>query len=175
MTTQPEPKSQITKQPAVLKLVDGDPFFQRMSEVYDSLALRAYELFDGGGRHDGHDLEDWLRAESEMSHSTPVEVEEADNELIVRADMPGLLDKNIEVRVEPRRLIICGKREQSRQENKGRTLYNERKSDLVFRMLDLPEEVDPDHVTANLQDGRLEISLPKARPARKVPIAAKAA
>ena len=45
----------------------------------------------------------------------------------------------------------------------------------MFRVIDLSREVDPDTVKATLQDGTLEIALPKARPARKVPVAAKAA
>jgi HSP20 family protein len=105
----------------------------------------------------------------------PLEVDEANDELIVRADLPGFRDKEIEVRVEPRRLIISGKREQVRDEKRRKTVYSERRSDEVFRTLDLSEEIDPDKVKATLQDGTLEISLPKARPARKVPVSAKAA
>jgi HSP20 family protein len=168
-------KSHSVKQPSILKLMDDDPFFQRMRDVYDTLARRAYELFDGRGRQDGHDLEDWFRAESELLSPMPLEVDEANDELIVRADVPGFRDKEIEVRVEPRRLIISGKREQVRDEKKRKTVYSERRSDEVFRTLELSEEIDPDKVKATLQDGTLEISLPKARPARKVPVSAKAA
>jgi HSP20 family protein len=159
----------------MLKLMEDDPFFQRMREVYDTLARRAYELFDGRGRQDGHDLEDWFRAESELLSPMALEVDEDSDELIVRADLPGFRDKDIEVRVEPRRLIISGKREQIRDEKKRKTVYSERRSDEVFRTLELSQEIDPDKAKATLQDGTLEISLPKARPARKVPVSAKAA
>lgn len=175
MTTELTTRTHIAKQPAILTLMDGDPFFERMKDVYDTISQRAFELFEGRGRQDGHDLEDWFHAEVEFLNPVPVELSEADDELIVRADLPGFHDKDIEVRVEPHRLIITGKREQSRDEKKRRTVYSEKRSDQVFRTIDLSEEVDPERVKASLQDGTLEIALPKARPARKVPVTAKAA
>ena len=39
--------------------------------VRDAIALRAYELFVKRGREHGHALEDWLRAEQELSYSRP--------------------------------------------------------------------------------------------------------
>jgi HSP20 family molecular chaperone IbpA len=72
-----------------------------MQQVYDTLARRAYELFESRGRQDGQDLEDWFRAESELLNAMPVEITEADDQVIVRAEVPGLSDKDIEVRVAP--------------------------------------------------------------------------
>jgi hypothetical protein len=40
-----------------IPFVSGDP------ELWDRIALKAYELYEGRGRANGHDLEDWLRAE----------------------------------------------------------------------------------------------------------------
>jgi HSP20 family protein len=175
MTADLTTRSQSTNKPAIFKLMEGDPFFAQVQEVYDALARRAYELFDGRGRQDGDDLQDWFQAESELLCSTPVEVDDTNEELIVRADVPGFHEKDIEVRVQPRRLIIRGKREQGRDPAKQKLVYSERGSGQVLRTLDLWEEIDPDHVKATLQDGTLEITLPKARPAKKVPLIAKAA
>src|ERR1019366_4234917 len=119
MTTEPRSKSQSAKHPAVLKLMGGAPFSQRMQQVYDTLGRRAYELFESRGRQDGQDLEDWFRAESELLNQMPVKISGADDQVIVRAEVPGLSDKDIEVRVAPHRLIITGKREQiSRQKER---------------------------------------------------------
>ncbi len=176
MTTELKTKSRNSDQPAIFKLMDNDPFLQRMRETYDILARRAYELFEGRGRQDGHDLEDWLRAESELLNPMPVEITEADDQLIVRADVPGFRDEDIEVRVEPHRILISGKREQAiRDQKKGKTLYSEKRSNEVFRTLDLPEKIDLDNAKATLQDGTLEVVLPKAAPSKQVPTAAKAA
>lgn len=170
MSSELTSKSQSSNQPAMLKLMEGDPLFQRIGEIYNTLTHRAYELFEGRGREDGHDLEDWFRAESELLNPVPVEISEADGQLIVRADVPGFREKDIEVRVEPHRLIISGKREQIRDQKKKKTLYSERRSDEVCRVLDLPEGVDSDRVKATLQDGTLEITLPKAHAAKKIPV-----
>lgn len=35
--------------------------------VLEQIARRAYELYEARGREDGHDLEDWLRAEAEIT------------------------------------------------------------------------------------------------------------
>jgi HSP20 family protein len=175
MTTELTTRSQSSTQPSILKLVEGDPFFQRMEETYNQLARRAYELFDGRGRQEGHDMEDWLRAESELLKPVPVEIGETDDQLIVRADVPGFKEKEIEVRVEPHCLIISGKREQSREQTKQKTLYSERRSDEICRLIDLPTPIDSDKVRATLRDGTLEITLSKAHSAKKIPVAVKAA
>jgi HSP20 family protein len=175
MTTELTSRSQSSNQPAILKLMDGDPFFRRMREISDTIARRAYELFESRGCQDGHDLEDWFCAESELLEPMPAEISEADDQMVVRADVPGFKEKDIEVRVEPHRLIISGKREQIHDQKKRKTLYSERRSDEVFRMIDLSEEIDPDKVRATLQDGTLEVALPKADPAKKTPAAVKAA
>jgi HSP20 family protein len=176
MTTLLTPRSsRSAQQPAVLKLMDGDPFFQRMRKAYNAIARRAYELFESRGRQTGHDWEDWFQAEFELLNPMPVEISEANDELIVRADAPGFRNKDIEVRVEPHRLIISGKREEFQDGKKGKTLYSERRSNEVFRMLDLPEEIDPNNVKATLRDGALEVELPKAHGGRKIPLASRAA
>lgn len=175
MTTELTSRSQSSNQPAILKLMDGDPFFQRMMEISDIIARRAYELFEGRGGQDGHDWEDWFRAESELLNPVPAEISEADDQVVVRADVPGFTKKDIEVRVEPHRLIISGSREQVHDQKKRKTLYSERRSDEVFRMIHLAEEIDPDKVKATLQEGILEVALSKADPAKKIPAAVKAA
>ncbi len=170
MNTELAPRPQSSNQPSRLKLMESDPLFQRVGEIYDALARRAYELFDGRGRQDGRDWEDWFRAESEILNPVPVEIGEADGQVIVRADLPGFREKDIEVRVEPHRLIISGKREQIHDEKKRKTLYSERRSDEVCRVIELAEKVDSEKAKATLQDGTLEVMLPKAHPAKKIPV-----
>jgi HSP20 family protein len=167
MSTALMSKSESAKQPAILKLTTGNPFFQHMNEVYDRLAHRAYELFDGRGRQDGHDQEDWFRAESELLSPVLIEIEENEKEMIVRADVPGFRDKDLEVAVEPHRLIISGKREEIRDQTKRKAVYTERRSDEVLRTIDFSEEIDPENASATLHDGTLEISVARAHPANK--------
>lgn len=164
-----------SKHPAIFRMSDGDALIRRVADLFDTLNRRAYELFESRGRQGGHDLEDWFRAESELLGPMPVEISEADDELIVRADLPGFTEKDVEVRVEPHRLIISGKREQVQSERKRKTIYSDRKSDEVFRLVGLSQEIDPNKVKATLQDGTLEVELPKANPSRKIPLSTRAA
>src|SRR5208337_3540061 len=81
---------------------------ERIREIYDSVEHRAYAIFESNGRLPGRDLEDWLQAESELVHRIHLDIAESDNEMSARAEVPGFKASEIEVSVEPRRLIIVG-------------------------------------------------------------------
>jgi len=148
---------------------------QSIADMQNRIARRAYELFASSGFTDGHDLEDWLLAESELFGKMPVELSQTENELTVSAGLPGFTEKDIEIRVEPRRLFITGKREEkSEEKQKGETVYSERSNE-VFRTIDLPVEVDPDKVKTTLNKGELEITMPKKEIGKKVMIEQKIA
>jgi HSP20 family protein len=149
--------------------------FRSIEEIQDNIAKRAYELFASSGFTDGHDIEDWLLAESELFGKMPVEVKETEKELTVTAGLPGFTEKDIEITVEPSRLVINGKREEkSESKKKGETVYSEL-SDRVFRSIDLPADVDPEKVKATLTNGELEVTLPKKETGKKVVIEPKVA
>src|ERR1035437_10922361 len=78
----------------------------RIQQVYDSIARRAFEIFDANGRWFGNELEDWVLAESEILHPVHLELAESDDSLTVRAEVPGFSTKEVEINVEPRRLTI---------------------------------------------------------------------
>jgi HSP20 family protein len=143
--------------------------------MQNRIARRAYELFASSGFTDGHDLEDWLLAESELFGKMPVELSETDRELTVTAGLPGFTEKDIEIKVEPRRLFITGRREEkSEQKQKGETVYSERSNE-VFRTIDLPVEVDPDKVKTTLSKGELEITMLKKETGKKATVEQKIA
>ena len=166
---------QRAKETMPLKLVTPDDVFDRMKDAYNSIARRAYEIFESNGRAFGRDLEDWLKAESQLLHPVHIEVTESDEALAVRAEVPGFNSKEIEVSVEPRRLTITGKRETKQAGKADKTVYSERCADQILRVIHLPAEVDTGRVTAALRDGILELTMPKAAPAKKVRIEPKVA
>jgi HSP20 family molecular chaperone IbpA len=141
-------------------------------QAYKGVARRAYELYESRGRRDGHDLEDWLRAEAELLHSLPVEISETNDQVIVHAKVPGVSDEDIQVRVAPHRLVITGK---WRTILDGRNTQVEKSSEGALHEVDLLEAINPDEVTATVQNGRLEIQMKKARPAKNIPNAMSAA
>jgi len=169
-----EPAKQ-TKSPAPLKLVPAVDLMDRVHELYDSVARRAFELFEGNGRMLGRELHDWFQAESELLHPVHLEVAESDEGITVTAEVPGFTAKELEVSVEGRRLTITGKRETKEERKEKKTLYTECSSDQLLRVIDLPVDVDADKVAATLKDGMLELKLPKAAPPKKIPIQPKVA
>jgi len=167
--------AQPVRLPELLNLAVNDPFLERVQEINELITRRAYELFAASGFAHGHDLDHWLRAESEILHTAPLDVTETETELTVRADVPGFAEKDLELRVEPRCLFITGKRQEGSEQAKGETVYSERHFSRIFRVLDLPANVDPRQVKATLSDGILEVTLPKAEAGTKIPVLAKAA
>jgi HSP20 family protein len=158
-----------------LRLRTMDEIFQDMRESLDSIARRAYEIFEANGRQFGRDLEDWLRAERELLLPVNVEIRESDDLFTLKAEVPGFEAKDLEISVEPHCLTLAGKREWTKQEEKEKVLYSERRTKQLFRSVELPDEIIPEKVTATLKDGILELKLPKSTTARRIKIEAKAA
>ena len=175
MSPQAATAMQSPKAPVPVKQSATGDVFDRIQNVYDSIARRAFEIFDNNGRWLGHDLDDWFRAESELLHSVHLELAESDDNLTVRAEVPGFNVKELEINVEPRKLTILGKHEAQEDNKKGKTIYSERCAREILRVIDLPAEVDSLKVSAILKDGVLNIELPKAAHAKTVRIEPKAA
>ena len=163
------------KEAAPMKFLPGSDLGERIEDLFNSIARRAYEIFDGRGRVDGHDLEDWFRAESELLHPIHLDMAESGDVVTVRAEVPGFSAKELEVGVEPHRLTISGTRETSEERTSGKTIYREQCSNQIFRAIELPAEVDSSKVTATLKDGVLELVMPKAANLQKIPVEEKPA
>jgi HSP20 family protein len=154
--------TQTVKETAPVKLLPGKELRDRTQQVFTSIARRAFELFDGRGRGDGHDLADWFRAEAEFLHPIHLDLSDSGDAFMVRAEAPGFSAKELEVGVEPRRLIISGQHETSRGHTGKKSIYTERCSDQIYRAINLPGEIDPSKVTTTFKDGVLALSMPKA-------------
>jgi HSP20 family molecular chaperone IbpA len=165
---QPVKTSNITSQTATQQ------DFDRVQQIYDSIARRAFEIFEGNGGFPGRELTDWLLAESELLHPVHLEIAESDDALNVKAEVPGFAANEIDVRVDGNRLTISGKHESQDESTKGKTIYSERCAKEVYRSVDLPADVDGSKVTATIKDGILTIELPKPPHAKSVRIEPKA-
>jgi HSP20 family protein len=100
---------------------------------------------------------------------------ERSNEIVVRADLPGVKKEDIEVTVQDGSLVIRGHREEQK-ETKEESYYSmERAKGTFFRSIALPEGVDMSTISAVYRDGVLEVSIPRpqAAEAEKVKIEVK--
>jgi HSP20 family protein len=103
----------------------------------------------------------------------PVEIKEAAGQITVRAEVPGFAASEIEISVEPQRLVISGKSEKTTEEKKEQTLLSEFRSNQFCRELKLPAEVEPDKTMAVLKDGVLELVFAKAAESKPVAVEVK--
>ncbi len=93
----------------------------------------------------------------------PVDIYETRDGLVVLADVPGVAQEALEVRVDHNVLIIRG---QVRHAIPGEVTYREYDLINVFRQFALSETVDQRHITADLQRGVLTLHVPKAAEAK---------
>lgn len=162
-----------TTQPAILRSTASDALAERMQQASAAIARRAYELFEARGSEQGHDREDWFRAETELLIPLPARVVDVDKGFTVRAEVPGFT--GVEVRAEPRRLIIHAKKQGTSEHEKARAALEGGTTDETFCVLDLPHEIDPDNITATIKNEVLEVTLPKISPGKKTTNGVKAA
>lgn len=145
-----------------LRVVEPRILLERMTQMHEEIARRAFELFERDGAL-GHDWENWFNAEEQFVHPVHVSISESGAALRVQAEVPGFEARDIEIALEPMRLTISGRKEarQNHQE-KGRVIYQEICSSELLRIIDLPAEVAPERARAALKNGVLDLELPKA-------------
>jgi HSP20 family protein len=97
---------------------------------------------------------------------------ETDEQFVLRADLPGLSEADVDLSLEQNVLTLSGERTAEHEEH-GEGFYRlERAAGTFSRSLTLPEGVDGDAITARFDKGVLEVRIPKpeARKPRKVQI-----
>ncbi len=104
---------------------------------------------------------------SEAAPFTPeVDVEETPEEFVLRADLPGVPQKDVKVSLMGDTLTIRGERKEEKSETSGNLLRVERHAGVFERSFTLGAAVRSDGVKATYRDGVLEIRVPKAEQAR---------
>jgi HSP20 family protein len=137
---------------------------------FRELARLEREMEDMFGR-----LPAWPWGEPERGWAPAVDLIDHKDELVLRADLPGLEEKDIEVTVQDGSLVIRGERKEEKEEKKEDYYCSERTYGMFARTLPLPTGVDADRVKATFKNGVLEVHLPKAAEAKGRRIEVKAA
>jgi len=160
---------------AIIRPLAEDRFMQRMDEFHQLVARRAYELFEESGLAHGHDLEDWLCAESQLLAPARVEIFESPESIAVKSALPGYTAADIEIFAEPRRLFIGAQPPDESEDKLGKGTASDKTLKRAFIRLDLPAPVDPEKTTATFSNGELQIELRKVKSEPKVAAATNAA
>jgi HSP20 family protein len=105
-------------------------------------------------------LRGWPTAEWEATWSPEIEVHHRNNELVVRADLPGLKKDDVKVEVTEDAVTIEGERRHEHETERGGVYRSERSYGSFRRTIPLPEGAIVDQAKANFKDGVLEITMP---------------
>ena len=99
------------------------------------------------------------------------DIYEQERLILIRCDMPGVDDKSLEVTLEDRVLTLTGTQIENRPEG-YELILGEYNTGIYHRSFTIQQEVDHAKIKARIQDGVLEIELPKAEQAKpiKIPI-----
>jgi HSP20 family protein len=95
-----------------------------------------------------------------------VDIEETENELILKADLPDLKLEDIEVRVENETLTLRGERRFEKEDRAKGFHRIERSYGSFVRSFSVPHSVDSEHVAAEYKNGVLTVTLPKKEAAK---------
>lgn len=90
-----------------------------------------------------------------------VDVYQTENELVIKADLPGATEKDLDVRVENNMLTIGGERKFEQEVKEENYLQMERSYGSFHRTFSLPNTVDTQAIQAKYTDGVLTVTLPK--------------
>jgi len=139
----------------------GSPFtfMRRFSEEMD----RLFEDFGLGRGLLAPGLEQGLDRLGNLATGTwapQVEIFERDNELVVRADLPGMTKDDVSVDIDDRSIVIRGERQTEHEENDKGYYRSERSYGNFYRQIPLPSGVDAEEANAEFRNGVLEITMP---------------
>ena len=139
--------------PAIVRF---DP--ARELDAFQSDFNRLVDSFFGGRSNGNGGARRWVPA---------IDLVETADSLVLKADLPGLTEDDVEIEVKDNVLTISGERS-SEQEDKAENYHRvERSYGSFSRSLTLPEGVDPESVKAEFDNGVLQVTVPK--PAERKP------
>src|SRR5262249_43554774 len=105
----------------------------------------------------------WTRTGSTlgtMRWTPQIDISQHDNELVVRADLPGLSKDDVKVDVTEDAITIQGERRREHEEERGGVYRSERSYGHFYRVIPVPEGAKTDQAKASFKDGVLEITMP---------------
>lgn len=107
------------------------------------------------------------RRELSWGNVPATDIAEKDQEYEVTAELPGMDESNIEVKVSNGMLTIKGEKKEEKEEKRKDYYLSERRYGAFERSLRVPEGVDTDKIEAAFKNGVLTVKLPKTPEAQK--------
>jgi HSP20 family protein len=122
-----------------------------------------------------HWFDDFFAMPTFGSTAVPaVDVRETDSEYLMEVELPGLSEKDVEVKLDNTLLTISSSKDEKKEEKKNGYVLRERKSARFSRSFVLPEGVDREKIAAEFKNGVLQLTVPKIPAAKPKTIEVKA-
>lgn len=102
-----------------------------------------------------------FRSDVGFAFAPRFDVREDDDCFVIKADMPGIKEPDVDISLTGNRLCISGQRQEERNEESKAYAMRERSFGSFSRDFTLPETTDPEHIEARMHDGVLEVKVPK--------------
>jgi HSP20 family protein len=131
--------------------------FREFATLQDRMNRLFRESFNDAGRNESL---------TSTSFAPAVDVYEDEHKVSLKIEVPGIDEKNIDVRVENNTLTVSGERKIEKEEKEENYRRVERQYGSFVRTFTLPPTVDTEHVTANYDKGVLNVTLPKKAEAK---------
>lgn len=101
-------------------------------------------------------------SESALTTWAPaVDIHETENELVLKADLPGIDEKDLDIRIENNTLTVRGERKFEKQVNEDNYLRVERSYGSFSRSFSLPNTINTEAIHAEYKNGVLTVQMPK--------------
>lgn len=133
-------------------------FKQEMERLFDRFVEPRWDAFEAAG--------EW---------APKLDISETKDTVVVKAEIPGVEQKDIEVSLQEGVLTIKGEKRQEKEEKDERHHRVERSYGAFMRSVRLPATVEGEKVAASFKSGVLTVTLPKAPAAKGTTIPVKAA
>lgn len=138
---------------------------REMERMFDDFLGRRWEPFR---------VARWLPSGVGVSPpSVELDVYEEKDEIVAKAEVPGLEKDDIEVSIADSTLTIKGEKKKEEEVKEENYYHLERSYGSFVRSVELPKEVQTDKVKATFKNGVLEIRMPKTEEAKKKEIKVK--
>lgn len=108
-------------------------------------------------------FEDFLpaRLRGEGVFDPEIDVAETESEVRVSVELPGVAEKDVEVRLDDDMLVIRGEKRSERNDEKEHYRFTERSFGAFQRALRIPAKIDAEKIRAKFDSGVLTVTLPK--------------
>ena len=133
-----------------MALVRWEP--TREVDSLQSEVNRVFDAFFGNGAGNATRARRWV---------PPMDLVETEDQLVLKADLPGLGHDDIDIEVKDGVLTVSGERGAEHEENSEGYYRVERAFGQFSRSMTLPDGIDAERISADFHDGVLEVRIPK--------------